>query len=164
MRAPAFRLTDDDGKTHTLDEFAGRIVVLEFWSFKCPPSAAYDERMIALDNKYRSRGIIVVAVDSNKNEPVDEVRLNRANRNLPFPILMDQDGSLAQSLGVTHTPSVVILDGSGTLRYRGAIDNNKHAGERGRIAYAEDALDALLSGQPVPQAETKLSGGCSIRR
>lgn len=164
MKAATFRLVDDDGKTRSLEDFAGRVVVFEFWSFKCPPSAAYDERMAALDAKYRSRGVIILAVDSNKNEPAEEVRLNRVNRNLPFPVLMDQDGTLAESLGATHTPSVVILDGKGIIRYRGAIDNNKRAGERDRIAYTDDALDAVLSDRPVPQAETKLSGGCSIRR
>ncbi len=164
MKAATFRLTDDEGKTRSLEDYAGKIVVLEFWSFKCPPSAAYDERMTALDGKYRNRGVVILAVDSNKNEPADEVRLNRAHRKLPFPVLMDEDGTLAGSLGATHTPSVIILDGSGILRYRGAIDNNKHAGERDRIAYVEDALDAILSGHPVPQAETKMSGGCSIKR
>ena len=159
-----FRLKDDGGQTHTLEDYAGKIVVLEFWSFKCPPAAAYDERMTALESNYRSRGVVILAVDSNKNEPADEVRLNRANRKLPFPVLMDQDGTLADSLGASLTPSLVILDGTGTIRYRGAIDNNKRAGEHGRIAYAEDALDALLSGQSVPQAEVKMSGGCSIKR
>ncbi len=163
-KASPFRLKDDDGRTHSLEDFAGKILVLEFWSFKCPPAAAYDERMTALEGKYRGRGVVIIAVDSNKNEPADEVRLNRANRKLPFPVLMDQDGTLAESLGAKLTPSLVILDATGTIRYRGAIDNNKHAGERGRIAYAEDAIDALLSGQSVPLAEVKMSGGCSIKR
>jgi len=155
---------DDDRQTHSLEDYAGKIVVLEFWSFKCPPVAAYDDRMIALEGKYRNRGVVILAVDSNKNEPADEVRLNRVYRKLPFPVLMDKEGTLAESLDATLTPSVVILDGKGIIRYRGAIDNNKRAGEHGRTAYAEDALDALLSGQPVSQAEVKMSGGCTIKR
>jgi peroxiredoxin len=159
-----FRLADADGKTHALEDYSGRIIVLEFWSFKCPPSGAYDERMIELHTKYRDRGVTILAVDSNKNESTTDVRLNREHRKLPYPVLMDTEGTLAESLGATRTPSVAILDGTGALRYRGAIDNNKHSGEQGRSAYVEDALDAILSGKPVPQSETILSGGCSIRR
>jgi len=162
-KAAGFRLTDAAGKIHTLDDYNGKILVLEFWSFKCPVALAYDERMAALQSKYGSRGIVILAVASNKNELADEVRRNAENLHLPFPVLLDQDGILADRLGATHTPSVAILDGAGILRYRGAIDNNKRAGERGRIPYAEEALDAILAGGPVSQPETS-AFGCSIRR
>lgn len=155
-----FRLTDADGKTRALEDYAGSIVVLVFWSFKCPVAAA--ERMVELESKYRGRRVSVLAVTSNRDESTVEIRRNAENLNLGVPVLLDQDGTLAQKLGVTQSPSVVILDGGGMLRYRGAIDNNKRAGEHGRIAYAKDALDALLSGQPILKAETKVSG-CSIR-
>lgn len=158
-----FRLTDTSGKVHTLEDYAGKIVVLEFWSFKCPVSLAYDERVAALLSKYGNRGVTVLGVASNKNESPAEVRRNAENLRLPFPILLDQEGGLAERLGATHTPGVVILDGTGTLRYRGAIDNNKRIAERGRIPYVETALDALLAGQPIPQAETE-AFGCSIKR
>jgi peroxiredoxin len=163
-RIADFQLADDEGKPHSLEDYAGKILVLEFWSYKCPPSAAYDDRIKELDAKYRRRGVMVLAVDSNKNEPADEVRVNGNSRQLPYPVLMDPSGNLADSLGATHTPSVAVLDGSGVLRYRGAIDNNRRPGESGRIAYLENALDALLSGQPVQHSETRMSGGCTIKR
>lgn len=162
-KVAGFRLADTGGKVHDLEEYAGKILVLEFWSFKCPVSLAYDERLAALQAKYRSRGVSVLAVASNKNESPTEVRRNAENLKLPFPVLLDQDGLLADRLGATHTPSVAMLDGGGVLRYRGAVDNDKRAGERGRIPYAEEALNALLAGQPVPVAETKVFG-CGIRR
>ncbi len=162
-KVAGFRLTDTTGKTHDLGDYAGKLVVLEFWSFKCPVSLAYDERMAALYSKYSSQGVSFLAVASNKNESPVEIRRNVENLKLSFPVLLDQDGVLAERLGATHTPGVFILDGSGVLRYRGAVDNNKHAGERGRVAHVEDALNAILGGQPVPEGETKVFG-CSIRR
>ena len=162
-KVPGFRLTDDGGKVHTLDDYAGKLVVLVFWSFKCPVSLAYDERMAALYTRYSNRGVVVLAVASNKNESPVEVRRNAENLKMPFPVLLDQDGMLAARLGATHTPSVVILDGEATLRYRGAIDNNKRPAERGRIAYVEEVLDALLAGRPTPHAESEVFG-CSIKR
>jgi len=162
-RAPGFSVTDTDDKVHTLEEYAGKILVLEFWSFKCPVALAYNERLAALQSKYRDRGVAFLAIASNKNESPIEVRRNRENLKLAFPVLLDRDGAMADRLGATHTPSIVILDGAGMLRYRGAIDNNKHEGEKGRIPYAEEALDALLAGRPVPHPETEVFG-CSIRR
>jgi peroxiredoxin len=159
----SFTLQDTAGKSHTLEEYSGKILVLEFWSFKCPVALAYNERMAELQLKYRSRGVVVLAVASNKNESATEVRRNAENLKLSFPVLLDQDGALADRTGANHTPSVVILDGAGRLRYRGAIDNNKRVGERGRIPYAEQAIDALLADQPILHAETQVFG-CSIKR
>ncbi|MBP1597233.1 MAG: thiol-disulfide oxidoreductase [Acidobacteria bacterium] len=163
QKVTGIRLADSAGGSHNLDEYAGKILVLEFWSFKCPVSLSYDMRMAALLSKYSGRGVSFLAVASNRNESPIEVRRNAENLKLPFPVLLDGEGLLADRLGATHSPSVMILDRSGVLRYRGAIDNNKHEGERGRIAYVEQALDAILAGQPVRAAETR-PFGCSIRR
>ena len=162
-KAAGFSLADTEDRVHTLEEYSGKILVLEFWSFKCPVGLAYNERLATLQSKYRGRGVVFLAIASNKNESPIEVKRNRENLKLAFPVLLDRDGTVADRLGATHTPSIVILDGAGMLRYRGAIDNNKHDGEKGRIPYAEGALDALLAGRPVPQAETEVFG-CSIRR
>lgn len=158
-----FELTDITGKTQSLQSYSGRVVVLVFWSFKCPVSLAYDDRVEALQNKYGNKGIAVLLVSSNANETASEIRANASNLNLRIPVLLDSDGNLADKFGATHTPSVFILDGNGILRYRGALDNNKRIGDGGRVVYADDALDAILEGRSVAISETK-PFGCSIRR
>ena len=162
-KVAGFRLVDTADKTHTMSEYAGKILILEFWSFKCPVAQVYNDRVKALQSKYAPRGVVLLAVASNRNESPLEVRRNAENLSLPFPVLLDQDGVLADRVGVSQTPSVVILDGAGILRYRGAIDNNRRVTEPGRIAYVEEAVDALLAGRPVARAETPVSG-CAIRR
>jgi peroxiredoxin len=162
-KVAGFSIADTDDRVHTLEQYSGKILVLEFWSFKCPVALAYNERLAELQSKYRNRGVTFLAVASNKNESPAEVQRNRENLKLPFPVLLDRDGTMADRLGATYTPSIVILDGTGMLRYRGAIDNNKRNGEKGRIPYAEEVLDALLGGRPAPQSETQVFG-CSIRR
>ncbi len=158
-----FRLTTTDGKEHALEEYLGKIVVLDFWSFKCPVSLAYDDRVSALQSKYGSRGVVIIGVASNKDESALEVKRNAENLRLPFQVLMDHEGVLADRVGIARTPAVAILDGAGVLRYRGALDNNKRPEERGRTPYAEQALEALLNGQAPPLSETK-PFGCSIKR
>lgn len=162
-RAPDFRLSDTAGKEHSLSAYRGGIVVLEFWSFKCPVSLAYDERMADLRRKYAGRGVVFLGVSSNRNESPSEVERNVRNLNIAFPMLLDADGALAERLGATHTPAVFVIDQTGVLRYRGSIDNNRKPGERGRVAYAEDSLEAILAGREIPEPETR-EFGCSIRR
>jgi alkyl hydroperoxide reductase subunit AhpC len=158
-----FQLQDTAGAIHTQRSYSGKILILVFWSFKCPISLIYDDRMDALHDKYGNKGVAVLGIDSAANETPAEIRANMDNLKIMIPVLLDTEGNLAEKLGATQTPSVFILDGNMVLRYRGALDNNRKAGEKGRIAYAEDAVDALLAGRDVPIPETR-SFGCSIRQ
>ncbi len=158
-----FTLPDTAGGTHTLAAYAGKIVVLAFWSFKCPTALAYDDRLAALRTKYAGRGVVLLAVASNSNESKVELQRNAQNLNLAFPILLDSDGTLADRLGATITPSIYVLDRGGILRYRGALDNKGKPSDKNREAYVEDAIDYILAGATVAHPETQASG-CSIKR
>jgi peroxiredoxin len=158
-----FKLQDTAGNTHSPAAYAGKLLVFVFWSFKCPTALACDDRLAALQTKYGNRGVVVLAVASNSNESQAEIQRNAANLNLSFPILLDSDGTFADRLGATITPSVYILDGGGALRYRGALDNRGKPGDKRREAYAEDAIESILAGQSVANPETQ-AAGCSIKR
>jgi len=157
-----FQLSDISGDIRSLRSFSGKVVALVFWSYKCPVVLAYNSRIEELQKKYGAKGVAVLGVDSCANESPEEIRANIANLQITFPVLLDSEGNVAEKLGATHAPSVFILDREGILRYKGALDNNKKPGERGRIAYAEDVLDSVLSGRPVSVSETR-PFGCSIK-
>ncbi len=157
-----FQLTQVLGGDLSLQSHLGKVVVLIFWSFKCPVSLAYADRMEGLQKKYREQGVVVYAVCSGAGETPAEIRANLTNLGISIPVLLDSEGRLAEKLGATHTPAVYILDGNGVLRYRGAIDNNKKPGESGRVAYADDAIDSILKGRRVVTPETK-PFGCAIK-
>jgi peroxiredoxin len=158
-----FQLKDAQGASISLESYSGKVVVFVFWSFKCPVSLAYDDRVEKLRSQYRDKGVFVFGVATGANDKADEIRANAANLKIQFPVLLDTEGDLAEKLAATHTPEVFILDRDAVLRYRGAFDNNKKQGESGRIAYAEDAIDAILSGRTAPVSETR-PFGCSIKR
>jgi peroxiredoxin len=158
-----FRLPDTAGTIHSLPAYSGKIVVLFFWSFKCPVSLFYNERLNGLENKYKNSEVVVLGVDSAANETSPEILANIDNLKITTPVLLDLEGNLAEKIGVTRTPSVFVIDGNRILRYRGALDNNRKEGEKGRIAYVEDAIDALIAGRAVPISETR-PFGCSVRR
>jgi peroxiredoxin len=118
--------------------------------------------MEELRSKYAGKNVAVVAITSGANETPSEILANVENLKIKIPVLLDTEANAAKKLGATHIPSVFVIDENGVLRYRGAFDNNKKAGEKGRISYIENALDSLLSGQPVPVPETRVFG-CIIK-
>jgi peroxiredoxin len=158
-----FQLRDVSGATGSLKSYSGKIVVFIFWSFKCPVSLAYNERVEKLQTKYADREVAVIGIASGANDNADELQANATNLKITFPILLDSDGSLADNLGATHTPEVAIIDKDSVLRYRGPLDNNKKPGENDRTAYADDAIDAILSGSVV-HVQGIRPFGCSIKR
>jgi peroxiredoxin len=149
--APGFRLPDSSGVAHSLGEYLGKTVVLAFWSYKCPLSLEYAERLEAMRRTYAPRDVVILGVDSNSNETAAEIRRNSANLKIGFPILLDRDASLAEKLGATHTPSIFIIDHKGNVQYGGGT------------ALAGEALDAILAGRPAATPETR-PYGCAIRR
>jgi len=157
------QLPDASGTSRSLQSYSGKVVVFVFWSFKCPVALAYNDRIEALRKKYAGRGVEMFGVSSGANETSSEIRANLDNLSISMPVLLDSEGKLAEQLGATHTPGVFVLDRSGVLRYRGSLDNNKKIGDRERIAYAEDAIDAILNGRAVAVPETR-PFGCATRR
>jgi len=162
-RIPGFQLADISGEPWSLRSCAGKIVVLVFWSFKCPVSLSYDTRIEELQNRYEPEGVVTVAVASNSNESREEIQANLVNRKMRWPVLLDSEGNAAEKLGATHAPSVFIIDGEGILRYKGALDNSRKSGDNGRIGYVEEALDSIMAGRNVRLTETRPLG-CSIKQ
>jgi len=160
---PNFQLADSSGEAWSLRSNSGKIVVLVFWSYKCPVSLSYDARIEELQSRYAANGVVTVSIASSSNESPEEIQANLANRKMRLTVLLDSEGNVAEKLGATHAPSVFILDGDGILRYRGALDNNRKPGENGRIAYVEDALDSILAGHDVRLPETHPLG-CTIKQ
>ena len=157
-----FKLTDESGNTHTLNSYSGKIVVFVFWSYKCPSAIRYTNRLDVLQDEYDKSRVVILGVSTGNSETATAIQANKVNLNINFPVILDQDGSLATMLGATHIPSVFIIDGDARLQYRGAIDNDKRIGDKNRRAYAEDAIDDLLSSRPVAVHEIEAKG-CIIR-
>jgi peroxiredoxin len=161
-RIGSFQLPDALGEMRTLRSFSGKAVAIVFWSYKCPVALAYIQRVEELRKKYEGKGVSVFTIAAGANETPAEIRANITNLKISVPVLLDSEGNVAERLGATHSPSVFIVDGEGVLRYKGALDNNKRPGESGRISYAEDALDSILSGREIRVADTR-PFGCGLK-
>lgn len=163
-RAP-LALSAPDGTSTTLDEVRrGRdATVLVFWSATCPCVRRYQERADALLDAYPNDRVRVVGVSSNAGESFDEVLRVSKERQVRIPIFRDESGRVADALGVHSTPTVVVLDASGAVRFLGWIDNERLPGDPGREPWLDRALQGVLDGKSAFPARSP-TYGCTITR
>lgn len=169
--AKDFSLKTTDGSTVSLtglDGAKGAIVI--FSCNTCPYVVAYEDRMIELHNKYASQGYPVIAINSNdaKASPGDsfEKMQERAkDKGFTFPYAYDESQEVIKTYGGTRTPHVYLLHKEGNdfkVKYIGAIDNNYQDASAVTERYVEEALAAVMNGQPVANQTTKAIG-CTIK-
>ena len=169
--AADFKLKNVDQKTVSLSDYAaakGFIVV--FTCNHCPYAKAYESRIIALDQKYASKGYPVIAI--NPNDPIvvpadnfEAMQVRAKEKGFTFPYLFDDGQKVYPQYGATKTPHVFLLNkenGKNIVRYIGAIDDNYADADDVSNKYVEAAVDALLANQPIAQAST-VAIGCSIK-
>jgi peroxiredoxin len=169
--ATDFKLENVDGKMVSLVDYKeakGFIVV--FTCNTCPYSVAYEDRIIALDKKYKSKGYPVIAINPNDPEASNgdslaDMKVRAKEKGFTFPYLFDKGQKVYPKYGATRTPHVYILKKESDkhrVAYIGAIDNNSHNPDAVTKKYAEDAIDDLLAGNK-PKKSNSRAIGCSIK-
>lgn len=155
-----FNLRNTDGslqKVHTSDTPA---TVVIFVSTVCPMSMEYSQRFNQLAADYSQRGVRILIVNSNTNESDAEVEKQRLEAHITVPVYRD-NGNLADLLGAIATPTAVVIDRAGVIRYLGMIDNSRNSARVTRHLL-RSALDSVLDGRAVEFPRTKVMG-CSIK-
>ena len=162
------KMTNIDGRALSISDAKGSKGTLVLFSCNaCPWVKAWEDRIAAIGNTYRKRGIGVIAINANDPEVVPddgyEQMVQRAQeRGFEFPYVVDASSDVAAAFGATRTPEAFLFDGGGRLVYHGAIDDNARNPEGVEDRYLTDALDALIAGESVRQRSTKALG-CSIK-
>ncbi|MBZ4421961.1 redoxin domain-containing protein [Myxococcus sp. RHSTA-1-4] len=157
-------LEQADGSTVPLGQVLdpSEATVLVFWSTSCPCVRRYQARVEALHATYATRGVGVVAVDSNADDSLEElVRVARA-RGVTVPVLRDPGAVLADAVGARSTPTVVLVRRDGSVLFHGWMDNEREPGEPGREAYLEEAIEGFLARRSFPARSPFY--GCAITR
>jgi peroxiredoxin len=160
-------LRDSHGNRRALHDFKDyRAIVLVFVGVDCPLSNLYLPELIGLEKTYRQKQVQFLAVYPNEQEDLDQIAGHALDRDVPFPVLKDAGHKVADLLGVTRLPAVVVLDGAHTLCYRGRVDDRYGAGSRRAKATRDDlkaAIDEMLAGKKVSVGETEVDG-CLLDR
>jgi peroxiredoxin len=167
VRLEKIDLVDFRGRTWTLEDFQeDKILVVAFMGTECPLAQHYAIRLQELADKYRSRGVAVVAVMSNRQDSLEEIASYAQRQKIEFPVLKDAGNRLADHLGADRTPELYVFDSDRNVRYRGRVDDQYGIGYIREAARRHDlvaAIDELLAGKPVSVPRTQ-AVGCIIGR
>ena len=161
------RLIDLDGRT--VDPFAAasgvKATAFIFTTTDCPVANRYAPDIRRLVDSYTRRGIRFWLVYVNPRETPAAIRAHVKTFSLPVTVVRDQDHALVRRLGVSVTPEVAMVDRSGTVIYRGRIDDRyTELGVDRPVATRrefEDALAAAVAGTPIATPSTR-AVGCFI--
>lgn len=173
QRAPDFMATDTNGRTHSLSEYAGKYVVLEWTNNGCPYTQKHytSGNMQNLQRQWTSRGVVWLTVISSA--PGEQGYMTAAQENSyvqkagadPTAVLLDPNGTLGHLYDAKTTPDMFVINPQGVLIYEGAIDNRPSTDVsdiKGAKNYVDMALSEAMAGKPVSTAATR-SYGCSVK-
>ncbi len=170
-------VTDTNGVTHNLSDFAGKTVVLEWTNHKCPYvkkhyNTEFDGgNMQNLQKAAADDDVVWLSVISSAPGKQGHVTAAKANQlsvergAVPAAVLLDEDGTAGRAFSAKTTPHMYVINADQTLVYQGAIDDNRSSSPKtieGARNYVTEALAAVKAGEAVAVGETA-PYGCSVK-
>ncbi|HUR41463.1 MAG TPA: redoxin domain-containing protein [Verrucomicrobiae bacterium] len=170
--APAFKLAGSDGKQHSLADYKGKYVVLEWTNHECPfVKKHYAGNMQMLQKDLTRKGAVWLSIVSSapgKQGAVDAAKateLTLARGAAPTVVLLDPNGEAGRAYEAKTTPHMYIVAPDGKLIYMGGIDSipSSDAADIPKATqYVQVALTEAMAGKPVTNASTR-PYGCSVK-
>ena len=171
--APAFTVQDSSGKTVSLANFKGKLVVLEWVNPGCPYVVKHygSANMQGTQKDATTKGVVWLAVNSTSADhgdykaPAAMAQWMQGHKAAASATLMDADGKVGRAYGARTTPHLYIVDPKGLLVYAGGIDNKPSinpADIPGATNHVKVALGEALAGKAISQATTR-PYGCSVK-
>jgi peroxiredoxin len=171
--APGFTAQGADGQPHSLADYQGKFVVLEWTNADCPFVRKHygSGNMQALQKSAAEDGVVWLSLISSAPGHQGHVSADQANAltaqrsAAPAAVLLDESGAVGHLYQAKTTPHLFIIDPKGTLIYAGGIDNKPSADPDdipGAKNYVKTALGEALAGKPVSEPLTK-PYGCNVK-
>ena len=171
--APDISVTDSNGKTHTVSQYRGKTVVLEWFNPGCPFVVKHygSGNMQKLQEEFTGKGVVWLTIDSSAPFRQGHLTAEKANAKMaewkmkPTALLLDPDGKAGQTYGAKNTPHMFVISPDGKVIYQGAIDSKastKPEDIASSTNYVRVALEESMTGKPVTTASTR-PYGCSVK-
>jgi len=173
MAAPAFALTDLDGRKLQLADLRGKYVVLEWNNPACPFVMKHynSGNMQGLQKRFTGEGVQWIVINSTAEshseylKPAELKAWLQKQGAAPTLAALDADGAVARAYAAKVTPHMYVIDPNGNLAYAGAIDDKRSANAadvKTANNYVVQAFAELRAGKPVSAASTN-AYGCTIK-
>jgi len=170
--APEFKGIDSNGAQHSLSEYRGKYVVLEWANRGCPYEQKHylSGNMESLQKQWTEKGVVWLSILSDPPgaqgyvTPAQENDYLKTMHASPTAALLDPTGAIGRLFDARTTPHIFVIDPAGKIVYQGAIDNQPTPDPASlKVAdnYVNDALNAALAGKPIAVAATK-PYGCAV--
>lgn len=171
--APDFSLPDAAGKTHSLSEYKGKYVVLEWFNPECPFVKKHygSGNMQKLQSEYTGKGVVWLSIDSNAPglegnlTPEQAQRVMKDWNTKQTALLLDPEGKAGRAYNARNTPHMFVINPEGKIVYEGAIDSKatpNPADIPSSTNYVKAALDESMGGKSVSNSNTR-PYGCSVK-
>jgi peroxiredoxin len=171
--APLFTAVDSNGKTWSLGDLKGKIVVIETTNDGCPYVRKHynAKNMQDQQREAAAKGVVwLTSASSAKGEQgyvtaAEANQLTTSRDAAPAAVLLDPQSKIARAYGATVTPHMYIIDANGVLVYKGGIDSipsSNVADIPKAKQYVRIALDEVLAGRPVTDSSTR-AYGCTLK-
>lgn len=125
MPAPPFALTDQNGRRHTLSDYRGKVIFLNFWATWCGPCQREMPDIQALYEQYgKNTGDVVVLgvanpktedAPNNQDQAEPGIVSYLSENGYSYPVLMDRTGELFSAYGVASFPTTFMIDREGNV-------------------------------------------------
>jgi peroxiredoxin len=167
-QAPDFNLLGVDGKKYSLGFYKDNQALIVIFSCNhCPYVQAYEDRIKRIQEDYKSKGVFVLAINSNEDsgypeDSFENMKKRASEKKFNFPYLRDDEQSVARAYDATHTPEIFLFDKNKKLAFHGKIDDNWQEPKKVQNHYLKNALDELLAGKEISVPET-FTIGCTIK-
>ena len=164
--APAWQdLVGTDDQKYSLNDQKSDVIVLCFTCNGCPYAVDYEDRLIALQKKFKDAGssVQVIAINSNAvaADELPKMKERAAAKKFNFPYVRDETQEVAKAYAAIYTPEFYVLNKARQIVYRGAMDDSTKA-ENVKVRYVELAVAAALDGK-TPEVTKTGARGCAIR-
>lgn len=171
--APDFKLTDTMGKSHSLSDYKGKYVVLEWVNYECPFVKKHysDGNMQGLQKSLTEEGVVWLSINSSAEGKQGYYSANEVNqiiensKAVPTAYLLDTDGTVGKQYAAKTTPHMFVINPEGILIYQGAIDSIPSfdpADIKAADNYVMKALYEAKASQVVSNQTTQ-PYGCSVK-
>ena len=166
-------LSDFEGVSLSFGDLRGKVVILHFWSSRCPSQKHADPVFRQMEARYaKSKDVVMLGIAANQNELgakpgegddyadfYSELREKRDKVGLTHTILADHGNTVSSMFQARSTPHCFVVDAKGVIRYAGALDNDPK-GKKGDQArnYLVETATAILAGEKLTVTETKPYG------